>query len=247
MKSADQLSGTLRSIDGKGYGAYKSILGAYDFGDFDLHIDYVQGDPFATPSRLRALLPASVVQLPEGVVGPRIRRTAAADYLNRKIVAALAAASRPRGSGVSGSIEILQPGQQILERTSLQISQTGDLVVRLTAGLPARGRRVMGRAASEMLTEDIPRAIRASLLAAAIDDHSRAGPLDLERGLALVHPDEDVHHRIPPAGDSLGPRCPAPGKLRLGGLCRLQNGRIDMTLGGENPKQENESNRRMDP
>lgn len=186
MRSAAQLSDTLRAIDGKGYGAYKTILGAYGFAEFDLHIDYVQGDPFATPSRLRAVLPASVVRLPLGVVASRIRRKAAADYLNRKIVAALAAASRPRGSGVSGSIDILRPGQQILERTSLQINQTGDLVVRLTAGLPARGRRVMGRAASEMLTEDIPKAIRASLLAAAIDLDALTGHADLAEDSAAL-------------------------------------------------------------
>lgn len=40
-------------IDGKGYKAYKEIEGSFDFGLFTLHIDHVQGDPFAAPSRLR--------------------------------------------------------------------------------------------------------------------------------------------------------------------------------------------------
>ena len=57
MKPADTLTAALRAIDGKGYGAYKSIAGAYAFGDYTLNIDYVQGDPFATPSRFRAVVP----------------------------------------------------------------------------------------------------------------------------------------------------------------------------------------------
>ena len=41
----------LRSIDQKGYKAYKTIEGTYSFPLFTLAIDHVQGDPFAEPSR----------------------------------------------------------------------------------------------------------------------------------------------------------------------------------------------------
>ncbi|NQT91518.1 MAG: ATPase, partial [Lentisphaerae bacterium] len=53
MASADQLRDILRRIDGRGYKAYMDIGGAYDFEDFELIVDYVQGDPFAAPSRVR--------------------------------------------------------------------------------------------------------------------------------------------------------------------------------------------------
>ena len=33
------------------------MQGSYDFGNFTLHIDYVQGDPFASPSRIRVVVP----------------------------------------------------------------------------------------------------------------------------------------------------------------------------------------------
>ena len=52
MKSSSQLDIMLREIDHKGYPAYKSLKGAYDFGNYSLSIDHVQGDPFASPSRL---------------------------------------------------------------------------------------------------------------------------------------------------------------------------------------------------
>jgi predicted ABC-class ATPase len=159
MKSKDKLRSELREIDGAGYGAYKRIVGAYDFAEFDLHIDYVQGDPFAAPSRLRAVFPAEVARLPDDLLADGVRRVAAADFLNRRLASALAGASETRGTGKSGIIRILTPGQCILERTSLQISESGDVVVRFTAGLPASGRRVLGRQADEMLISAIPAAL----------------------------------------------------------------------------------------
>ena len=46
----DQLTATLKKIEKQNYRAYQQIKGQYDFGDFDLYIDYVQGDPYASAS-----------------------------------------------------------------------------------------------------------------------------------------------------------------------------------------------------
>ncbi len=169
MRSSRDLTAELQAIDGKGYGAYKGIAGSYDFDDFALHIDYVQGDPFASPSRLRAEIAPAVAGLPAELLQPRIRRTATADLLNRRLYTELASISRPRGTGKSGRIRILRPGQTILERTSLEIDAAGQITARFTAGLPARGRRVLGRQAIEMLTGDIPVALRRTLAPASAD------------------------------------------------------------------------------
>lgn len=50
MKTDRDLERQLASIDRRGYPAYKSLRGTYDFGDFELDIAHVQGDPFAAPS-----------------------------------------------------------------------------------------------------------------------------------------------------------------------------------------------------
>ena len=52
MKSSSNLKSLLKNIDRKGYPAYKSTQGIYDFGTYFLSIDHVQGDPFASPSKL---------------------------------------------------------------------------------------------------------------------------------------------------------------------------------------------------
>ena len=53
MKSSEELRRQLHQIDHKGYKAYKILEGEYEFGAYRLCIDHVQGDPFATPSRVR--------------------------------------------------------------------------------------------------------------------------------------------------------------------------------------------------
>jgi predicted ABC-class ATPase len=161
--STQRLQQTLTAIDGKGYGAYKEIAGLYDFGEFTLYVDYVQGDPFAAPSRFRAVFPQAVAQLPRELLTPDIRRIASADFLNRLLSKRLKAGSRPRGSGKSGLLRILEPGQQILERTSLVIDTSGAVTARFRVGLPASGRRALGREAAEMLLAAIPDALRAVL------------------------------------------------------------------------------------
>ena len=58
MQSAAELRNKLKSIDHKGYPAYKELKGQYDFQDYVLSVDHVQGDPFASPSRLSVLIKA---------------------------------------------------------------------------------------------------------------------------------------------------------------------------------------------
>ena len=52
MKNKEDLKKELIKIDHKSYGMYKTLGGSYSFGNYILHIDHVQGDPFASPSRL---------------------------------------------------------------------------------------------------------------------------------------------------------------------------------------------------
>ena len=52
VQDQSRLESELGRIDGRGYKAYKDIRGSYRMGEFILHIDHVQGDPFASPSRM---------------------------------------------------------------------------------------------------------------------------------------------------------------------------------------------------
>jgi len=158
MKTAAQLNKYLLGLDGQSYKAYKGIKGAYAFPGFTLYIDHVQGDPFAAPSRFRVLLPQEVAGFPSVLRRNKIRRVALADYLIRKFVPAAHKASENRGSGKSGQIGMDPPGQEVLERTAAIIHPEG-VELRFKLGLPARGRRILGRQAIEMIHGALPEII----------------------------------------------------------------------------------------
>ena len=63
----ETLTKIISGIDNKGYKAYKKLQGKYDFGDYHLFIDRVQGDPFAAPSKLRIRIPQSTAGFPEAL------------------------------------------------------------------------------------------------------------------------------------------------------------------------------------
>lgn len=167
-RSAD-LRALLLSLDDRGYRSYKRIGERYEYEGFTLRVDHVQGDPFADPSRLRVVVPAESARLPLDLLETEARRTAVADYLNRTLARALERHSRSRGSGKSGELLILRPGQEVLRRTSMLVHADGTVEARLRAGLPARGRSILGREAAELLCEALP---------AAVEEGVRPGPRD---------------------------------------------------------------------
>jgi predicted ABC-class ATPase len=148
---------TLLRIDGKGYKAYKDIQGTYQDTRFRLHIDYVQGDPFASPSRIRLEAPRLETRIVEEWTHTALRTTAVEDFLARQMSRAIGQQKGLRaGTGKSGMIAIDTPGQEVLNRTAVRVTEK-HVEFRLSVGLPAQGRRILGRQAADMLVERLPR------------------------------------------------------------------------------------------
>lgn len=125
MKSSEELRRQLRQIDHKGYKAYKILEGEYEFGAYRLCIDHVQGDPFATPSRVRIVY-KNQKNIPEELCGEKHRKTAIEDALLRRLHRSLCSAvkGQRRGSGKSGMVTACRAGQEILERSAMHITST---------------------------------------------------------------------------------------------------------------------------
>ncbi len=163
MSTVEALVDLLGEIDGRGYKAYKALRGVWAFPDFVLHVDHVQGDPFAAPSRVRALLPADTTGLASVACDTASRRLGVASLLARRFHQAALATMKPRGIGKSGVIEIESPGQEVVAHTAVIVAEDGSLEARFTVGLPASGRRVLGGEAVALLAEDVPAVVNASL------------------------------------------------------------------------------------
>ncbi len=171
MKTLDALVDFLGGIDGRGYKAYKGLKGLWAFPDFDLHVDHVQGDPFAAPSRVRVILTAETAGLGNEVLSSQTRRLGVASLLARRFHEAARGTMVRRGSGKSGVIEIETPGQEVLAQTAAIVREDGTVEARFRVGLPAQGRCASGREAIALLTKDIPAVVNQSLRAESVGHH----------------------------------------------------------------------------
>ena len=174
MSDRQSLNSLLLKLDNASYKAYKDLKGTYQFEDFTLIIDRVQGDPFAAPSQVRVIVPQTVAKFPPQLYQSKSRAVAIEDYLARQFARAASRLSSHRGTGKSGLIAIAPLEQEVLERTAVFINQQ-QIEIRFVVGLPARGRRILGRQAAAMLCEDLPQLVTAilyeSLDAKAVQQH----------------------------------------------------------------------------
>ncbi|SKC40216.1 ABC-ATPase domain-containing protein [Maledivibacter halophilus] len=157
MKTQDNLQNLLFRIDGKGYKAYKDIKGKYKFKNYTLSIDSVQGDPFAAPSKGRIIVSQEASKFPEDLFNKPYKNIAVCDFITRLFSNNIwKYYSKVKGSGKSGLLTIDKPGQEILPRTSSVIDET-HLEIRFEVGLPAAGRKVLGKEAAKIFFDALPK------------------------------------------------------------------------------------------
>jgi len=169
MKTERTLDESLLHIDGRGYKAYKEIKGEYKFPGFILIIDHVQGDPFATPSRIRVRVDRKVSGFSRALSENNSRKVALCDYLTRIFYKNCKRYSQGnRGTGKSGLIIVDRPGQEILETTAMMVTHQW-VETRFFMGLPAVGRRIAGRNAAIMFLEELPKIVQTSLFYTNLD------------------------------------------------------------------------------
>lgn len=168
MTTATRLRDRLIHLEGQGYPAYKALRGDYAMAGFTLHLDHIQADPFAAPSRVRVTVPQTTAQFPPHLWTLPIRAIALADSLTRQFHQASQAQNQRLGSGHSGLIEIIRPSQAILERSAARVTAAA-VELRFQVGLPAQGRRIAGRQAATLLTDTLPRLVQQTLIYPSLD------------------------------------------------------------------------------
>lgn len=161
--STQELVKLLDKIDGKGYKSYKDLKGKYQFSDFLLSIDYVQGDPYASPSRIRVEVPGEKANFPSKLFDTPYKKRAAVDFLSRTCASNIGRFYKHvGGSGKSGLLSIGSCGQEMLERNFVVVDQNR-VEARLEVGLPAAGRKILGNKAKDIFISALPKIVEASL------------------------------------------------------------------------------------
>lgn len=191
MRTASELREQLKRIDHRSYPAYKELRGQYDFGDYILSVDHVQGDPFAAPSRLSVLVSGSRAGFPAELFDTMPKRITLQDQLTRAFGRAIQKGSfQAKGSGKSGLLSVSRCGQQVLERTALRIAEGGAITLRFEAGFPASGRTIQAGELGKMLFTILPEGVRSSLF------YERADREKLKRAVRLCENQQFIREKL---------------------------------------------------
>ena len=187
MQSSTDLRSLLNRIDHRGYPAYKDTRGAYQFPGYILSIDHVQGDPFASPSKVSVRAAGRTAGFPKELYQEDYQRIALQDELTRQYGRqAEQFAFKAKGSGKSGLISVSRCSQEVLERTACRIDpKSGDIVLRMEIGFPANGRTINARELEKILFDFVPECVKHSLF---------YKNMDAKRLRAIADLAEDQHH-----------------------------------------------------
>lgn len=186
MQSANQLQDSLRLIHRKSYPAYKSLKGIYRFDRYILSIDHVQGDPFASPSHVSVKISHQDAAFPSAYYKDRTTRTALADYLTRKFEQQVCRYTfKAKGSGKSGLISVSHCGQEVLERTALEITDQG-ITARFLVGFPANGRTINATELEKIFFEFLPACIKESFFYTSQNKKSLENFIQLAEDQAFI-------------------------------------------------------------
>lgn len=196
MKTAEDLRQLLYQLDRKGYPAYKGTKGVYRFGNYILVIDHVQGDPFASPSKLHVEVSGRAAGFPARLYDKKHKRIAFQDYLTRQFAGWIEKYSfQAKGSGKSGILSVTRCGQEILERSACTVDPaTGDIIVRFEAGFPANGRTINARELIKILFDFLPECVEKALFYKKLDKERT------EKVMELSEDREYIRRQLAPLG-----------------------------------------------
>ena len=196
MQSEAELKSLLSRIDHRGYPAYKDTKGQYRFPGYVLSIDHVQGDPFASPSKVSVLVSGKTAGFPQELYCGKCQRIALQDELLRQFGRrAERFAFKAKGSGKSGLISVSRCGQEVLERTACQIQpENGNILLRMEIGFPANGRTINARELEKILFDFVPECVKASLFYKNLDAKR------LRRIVDLAEDQEYIRKELPKRG-----------------------------------------------
>ncbi len=156
---------SLKQIERKSYSAYKSLKGSFSFPGYELNIEHVQGDPFASPSKLSVRVSSNYAKFPQEYFVTKEKRIATQDFLLRSFYKEISKYSnRAKGSGKSGVMMVTRCGQEVLERTGCQIDEkSGDITIRFEVGFPANGRTINALEFQKIVCDYLPICIEKGL------------------------------------------------------------------------------------
>lgn len=196
MKSSADLKTLLQAINHKSYPAYKDTRGSYQFPGYVLSIDHVQGDPFASPSKISLTIEGKQAGFPGTLYDAPHKKIALCDYLTRIFGQKIDRYNfKAKGSGKSGLISVSRCQQEVLERTACILHpKTGTITVHMEIGFPANGRTINSTELIKILYDFLPDCVTSSFY------YQKLNARQVEDVVHLAEDQEFIRTQLPALG-----------------------------------------------
>ncbi|MDO5851620.1 MAG: ABC-ATPase domain-containing protein [Methanobacteriaceae archaeon] len=155
MKTKVQLEKILNQINKKGYKAYQQLKNTYQYPTYLLHLDHIQKDPYARPTKAHITIKQEIHQIPKEYYNTIPRKIALETIITQRFHQE----TLKHKYNFKSKITISHNNQEILLRNNININKE-TLTIYFNIGLPANGRRINGIEAQKLLNNILPDIIK---------------------------------------------------------------------------------------
>jgi predicted ABC-class ATPase len=167
----------IEGIDGRSREEFAKLVGDFDFSRYVVKIGRLRPDGRSFPLSVR--VPQIIAGFPEEIFETPIRRMALEDYLIRNLATAIEEISSFDEEGVAyRNIEIATPGQKILPRTSMLVSDEY-IETHLAVRLPLRDELIDGEKLEDIFFEELQELVVSTLIYCNLDYDELSSFLDI--------------------------------------------------------------------
>ncbi|MCX6995946.1 MAG: hypothetical protein NTV49_02410 [Kiritimatiellaeota bacterium] len=179
MKNKEELYSKIEQINQQEAKQLQQLIGDYDFARYVLRISRIDEPAETQHSLLVVTVPQIIAGFPPQLMETPVGRTALEDLLTRKVAEEIDKIAAYDEDGISRRrLHITRPGQKILPRSSLVITEEY-VQARVYIRLPLRDGRILGPDLNALFFEILPIVVNAALIYCNLDENEIAAAVSL--------------------------------------------------------------------
>ncbi len=170
MRDKREFYSMLMEISGKDPSEYSRLVGDFDFSRYVLKISNIAPDSVSSPVLFIVRVPQTIAGFPDNSFDTPVRRTALEDFLTRKVSEHIDQLAEYDSQGVSRRhLSIAMPGQKILPRTSLLVTEEY-VEARLYVKLPQTNGRIDAERVKGIFFDELASIVNTALVYCNLDE-----------------------------------------------------------------------------
>jgi predicted ABC-class ATPase len=194
MKDNKEFFAILNELNGQPVSEYIRLIGDFDFSRYVLKLSQVPVEDLAHPVLFVVRVHQSIAGFPPHLYNTPVRRTGLEDYLTRRVAMQIEQLAQFDKQGVSRkNIAIAAPGQKILPRTSLLVTEDY-IEARLQVQLPVQNGHIPSALAQEVFFNEMPAIVNGALI------HCNLPEAEADRFVDVMEDADQIRQLLPTRG-----------------------------------------------